>query len=87
MQQAASALSQIEQPSSPEAAKKIEAVKKLEAATKPLRKSILKHGLLRHTDKDVKLLVTICVSEVFRILAPEPPFEDKYLRVMRLLCL
>lgn len=35
---------------------------------------------LRIVDNDVNLLVTVCVSEIFRILAPEPPFEDKYLR-------
>ncbi|KAJ6939281.1 sister chromatid cohesion protein PDS5 [Populus alba x Populus x berolinensis] len=78
LRQAANALSQIEQPL--ETFKKAEATKKLEAAIKPLRKSILKHDLIKHTDKEVKLLVAICVSEVFRVLAPEPPFEDKYLR-------
>ncbi|KAJ6685415.1 PRECOCIOUS DISSOCIATION OF SISTERS 5 ISOFORM A [Salix purpurea] len=78
LRQAANALSQIEQPL--ETFQKTEAVKKLEAAINPLRKSILKHGLIKHTDKEVKLLVAICVSEVFRVLAPEPPFEDKYLR-------
>ncbi|KAL9396150.1 hypothetical protein Peur_010403 [Populus x canadensis] len=78
LRQAANALSQIEQPL--ETFKKAEATKKLEAAIKPLRKSILKHYLIKHTDKEVKLLVAICVSEVFRVLAPEPPFEDKYLR-------
>ncbi|KAJ6405305.1 hypothetical protein OIU84_013299 [Salix udensis] len=78
LRQAANALSQIEQPL--ETFQKTEAIKKLEAAINPLRKSILKHGLIKHTDKEVKLLVAICVSEVFRVLAPEPPFEDKYLR-------
>ncbi len=81
LQQAATALSQIEQPSSSVASKKMEVMKKLETAIKPLSKSIIKHGLLRHSDKDVKLLVAICVSEIFRILAPEPPFEDRFLRV------
>ncbi|KAJ9167086.1 hypothetical protein P3X46_021763 [Hevea brasiliensis] len=80
LRQAATALSQIEQPSSSVASKKMEVMKKLETAIKPLSKSIIKHGLLRHSDKDVKLLVAICVSEIFRILAPEPPFEDKFLR-------
>ncbi|KAF9687215.1 hypothetical protein SADUNF_Sadunf02G0070500 [Salix dunnii] len=78
LRQAANALSQIEQPL--ETFQKTEALKKLEAAINPLRKSILKHDLIKHTDKEVKLLVAICVSEVFRVLAPEPPFEDKYLR-------
>ncbi|KAF3445662.1 hypothetical protein FNV43_RR10838 [Rhamnella rubrinervis] len=76
--QAASALSQLEQPNLPNATKKLEAVK-LEAAIEPLKRPII-HGLLQHRDKDVRLLVAICVSEVFRVLAPEQPFEDKYLR-------
>ncbi|XP_065880511.1 sister chromatid cohesion protein PDS5 homolog B [Euphorbia lathyris] len=81
LRQAATALSQIEQSSSlHEESKKAESMKRLEVAIRPLTKSIIKHGLLRHNDKDVKLLVAICVSEMFRVLAPEPPFEDKYLR-------
>ncbi|XP_017981381.1 PREDICTED: sister chromatid cohesion protein PDS5 homolog A isoform X2 [Theobroma cacao] len=77
-----SVLSQIEQPSVVEVATKALVVGKLEDVTKPLRKSIVKHGLSNHTDKDVRLLVAICVSEFFRILAPQPPFADKYLRDM-----
>ncbi|XVF64578.1 hypothetical protein PTKIN_Ptkin09bG0180000 [Pterospermum kingtungense] len=80
LRQVANALSQIEQPSVVEVATKAQVLEELEAATKPLRKSIVKHGLSNHTDKDVKLLVAICVSELFRILAPLPPFADKYLR-------
>ncbi|XP_048332268.2 sister chromatid cohesion protein PDS5 homolog B isoform X1 [Ziziphus jujuba] len=79
LRQAASALSQLEQPNFPDATKKLEAAKKLEAGIKPLKRSII-HGLLQHKDKDVQLLVAICVSEMFRVLAPEPPFEDEYLR-------
>ena len=79
LQQAASALSQLEQLNLPDATKKLEAVK-LEAAIEPLKRPII-HGLLQHRDKDVRLLVAICVSEIFRVLAPEQPFEDKYLRV------
>ncbi|XP_022773246.1 sister chromatid cohesion protein PDS5 homolog A-like isoform X6 [Durio zibethinus] len=80
LRQVASALSQIEQPSVVEVATKAQVLGKLEAATKPLMKSIVKHSLSNHTDKDVRLLVAICVSENFRILAPQPPFADKYLR-------
>ncbi|XP_068341369.1 sister chromatid cohesion protein PDS5 homolog B isoform X3 [Pyrus communis] len=69
LRQAASALSQLEQASSAEACKKLE----------PLREAIV-HGLLQHRDKDVRLLVAICVTEMFRAMAPEPPFADKYLR-------
>uniref|UniRef100_A0A2P2M3Q4 Uncharacterized protein MANES_18G076700 n=1 Tax=Rhizophora mucronata TaxID=61149 RepID=A0A2P2M3Q4_RHIMU len=82
LRQATTALSQIEQPLLPVASQKLEATKKLEVGLKPIRKSILNRVLLQHTDKDVKLLVAICISELFRILAPEPPFEDKYLRDM-----
>ncbi|PQM37523.1 hypothetical protein Pyn_32889 [Prunus yedoensis var. nudiflora] len=69
LRQAASSLSQLEQASSPEALKKL----------KPLTEAIV-HGLLQHRDKDVRLLVAICVTEMFRVMAPEPPFVDKYLR-------
>ncbi|XP_010521251.1 PREDICTED: sister chromatid cohesion protein PDS5 homolog A isoform X2 [Tarenaya hassleriana] len=80
LRQVVSNLSQIEQPVINGAANRKEALKPLEAAIKPLKKSIIKHGLLNHRDKEVRLLVTISVSEIFRILAPDPPFEDKYLR-------
>ncbi|XP_022768187.1 sister chromatid cohesion protein PDS5 homolog A-like isoform X3 [Durio zibethinus] len=80
LRQVVSALSQIEQPLVVEVATKAQVLGKIETATKSLRKSIVKHGLSNHTDKDVRLLVAICVSEFFRILAPQPPFADKYLR-------
>ncbi|KAJ9673634.1 hypothetical protein PVL29_023280 [Vitis rotundifolia] len=68
LRQAASALSELEQKSS------------LEPAIKPLSGSFVKHGLLHNKDKDVKLLVAICCSEIIRVMAPEPPFDDKELR-------
>ncbi|KAE8690421.1 putative translation initiation factor if-3 [Hibiscus syriacus] len=80
LRQAVNALSQIEQPSANEASTKAQMLGKLKAATEPLRNSIIKHGLSNHTDKDARLLVAICVGEFFRILAPQPPFADKYLR-------
>ncbi|KAK1422159.1 hypothetical protein QVD17_25081 [Tagetes erecta] len=48
----------------------------LKPAIKPLSDSILKHGLLQQKDKDVRLLVSICVCEILRILAPKPGFSD-----------
>ncbi|URD78436.1 Sister chromatid cohesion protein PDS5 [Musa troglodytarum] len=33
--------------------------------------------LLKHKDKEVRLLVAVCFSEIIRILAPEPPFSDE----------
>ncbi|KFK42149.1 hypothetical protein AALP_AA2G217700 [Arabis alpina] len=80
LREVATALSQIEQPLVTETANKKKALKLLEAELKPLNGSIIKHGLLKNRDNDVSLLVTVCVTEIFRILAPEPPFEDKYLR-------
>ncbi|XP_024962740.1 sister chromatid cohesion protein PDS5 homolog A isoform X3 [Cynara cardunculus var. scolymus] len=52
----------------------------LKPAIKPLSDSILKHGLLRQNDKDVRLLVAICVCEILRILAPNPGFRDEDFR-------
>ncbi|XP_024010664.1 sister chromatid cohesion protein PDS5 homolog A isoform X1 [Eutrema salsugineum] len=80
LREAATTLSQIEQPLVTEIVNKKKALKLLEAELRPLKNSILKHDLLKNRDNDVSLLVTVCVSEIFRILAPEPPFEDKYLR-------
>lgn len=58
-----------------------EAVQAAEAALKPLREAFIEHSLAQHKDKDVRLLVAICASDFFRVLAPDPPFEDRYLRV------
>ncbi|CAL9241015.1 unnamed protein product [Arabidopsis halleri] len=77
LREVANTLSQIDQPS---ATNKEKGLKLLEAELRPLKKSIIKHGLLKNRDNDVSLLVTVCVSELFRILAPNRPFEDKYLR-------
>lgn len=55
--------------------------KDVETALQPLTESFAKHDLVSHKDKDVRLLVAICATELFRILAPEPPFEDGYLLV------
>lgn len=82
MQQVVDAFACLEQSYVPDASGKSEAAKKMESSINPLRKSII-NGLLRNRDKDVRLLLAICVSEIFRVLAPEPPFEDKYLRVIQ----
>ncbi|GLU01048.1 hypothetical protein SLE2022_183740 [Rubroshorea leprosula] len=82
LKQASSSLSHIEQPSSLEDAGKEGAIQKLLDATEDLRSSIVKPELASHRDKEVRLLIAACVSEIFRILAPEPPFEDKHLGVV-----
>ncbi|PKA51709.1 hypothetical protein AXF42_Ash003076 [Apostasia shenzhenica] len=37
--------------------------------------SFLQHELLKHKDKDVKVLVAVCFTEIIRLLAPNPPFS------------
>ncbi|RDY12882.1 Sister chromatid cohesion protein PDS5-like A, partial [Mucuna pruriens] len=80
LRKAANALSQLKQSPQPRTAKEVQAAKKLEAALKPLANAVVCSGLLQHADKEVRLLLAICVTELFRLMAPEPPFEDKHLR-------
>ncbi|WP_405045945.1 sister chromatid cohesion protein PDS5, partial [Pseudomonas sp. PAMC 26818] len=63
-QQAESALSELNQDP------------KLQSQLAPLCKSLSKNDLLHHKDKDVRLLIGVCCSEIMRVLAPEPPFSD-----------
>ncbi|KAK8466806.1 hypothetical protein PHAVU_008G163350 [Phaseolus vulgaris] len=77
---AANALSQIKQSPQPRTAKELQAAKKQEDALKPLSNAVVCGGMLQHADKEVRLVVATCVTELFRLMAPEPPFEDKHLR-------
>ncbi|XP_023523391.1 sister chromatid cohesion protein PDS5 homolog A-like isoform X2 [Cucurbita pepo subsp. pepo] len=86
LRQVVDAFACLEQSYVPDATRESESAKKLESSIKPLMKSIV-NGLLRNRDKDVRLLLAICVSEMFRVTAPEPPFEDKYLRDVFILLL
>jgi len=47
----------------------------------PFLKAIVKPELLKHQDKDVKLLVASCLCEITRITAPEAPYSDDILKV------
>ncbi|KAK4259162.1 hypothetical protein QN277_005520 [Acacia crassicarpa] len=47
---------------------------------KPFLSSIVKPELLKHQDRDVKLLVANCVCEITRITAPEAPYSDDVLQ-------
>ena len=94
LQQAITALSQLEQfaqieTSNEEQAnnnQKKETLRKQQnaqnrvASLKTLEDAIAS-DLLQHADKDVRLLVAICIAEIFRVRAPEPPFEEKDLKV------
>ncbi|XP_059299133.1 sister chromatid cohesion protein PDS5 homolog B isoform X2 [Lycium ferocissimum] len=48
----------------------------LKPVIKPLSSSLVKHSLLVHKDKDIRLLVGICFCEIVRVLAPNPGFTD-----------
>lgn len=48
---------------------------------KPFLNAIVKSELLKHQDRDVKLLVATCVCEITRITAPEAPYSDDVLKV------
>ena len=71
MQEAAVHLSELEQ--SPPAA--------VLKSIQPFLDAVIKPEILKHQDKDVKLLVASCVSEITRITAPEAPYSDDIMRV------
>ncbi|KAK2432284.1 Tudor/PWWP/MBT superfamily protein [Trifolium repens] len=43
-------------------------------------KALISDELLRHTDNDVKVSVTACLTEVARITAPNAPYEDEQMK-------
>ncbi|KAK1301184.1 hypothetical protein QJS10_CPB13g01215 [Acorus calamus] len=52
----------------------------LKPTLEPLINSLVQNNLLQHKDKEVRLLIAACISEILRILAPDPPFSDGTLR-------
>lgn len=53
----------------------------LQPEIEPLSDALVQHNLLHHNDKDVRLLVAACFCEIIRVLAPNPPYNDKTLKV------
>lgn len=51
-------------------------------AMKGCTEALVTPTLLRHKDKDVKLLVAICISEFMRVVAPVVPYGDECLKVL-----
>ncbi|CAN4127000.1 unnamed protein product [Withania somnifera] len=49
-------------------------------AMQPLQAAIVKPELLKHQDREVKLLVATCICEITRITAPEVPYSDDVLK-------
>ncbi|XP_023643045.1 sister chromatid cohesion protein PDS5 homolog A isoform X3 [Capsella rubella] len=46
----------------------------------PFLDAVIKPDILNHQDKDVKLLVASCISEITRITAPEAPYSDNIMK-------
>ncbi|XP_010441422.1 PREDICTED: sister chromatid cohesion protein PDS5 homolog A isoform X6 [Camelina sativa] len=46
----------------------------------PFLDAVIKPEILNHQDKDVKLLVASCISEITRITAPEAPYSDNIMK-------
>uniref|UniRef100_A0A1J3FJR8 Sister chromatid cohesion protein PDS5-like protein B n=1 Tax=Noccaea caerulescens TaxID=107243 RepID=A0A1J3FJR8_NOCCA len=46
----------------------------------PFLDAVIKPEILKHQDKDVKLLVASCVSEITRVTAPEAPYSDSVMK-------
>lgn len=55
------------------------------SAMKSSMDALIQPGLLKHKDKDVRLLVTACISEIMRIVAPDAPYSDDILKVVHCL--
>lgn len=55
----------------------------LKSNIKPFGDSLVKHGVLQHKDKDIRLLVAICFCEILRVLAPDPGFGEAVSKVIR----
>lgn len=51
-------------------------------AMKGCSEALVSPSLLRHKDKEVGLLVAICISEIMRIVAPDAPYSDETLKVI-----
>jgi hypothetical protein len=71
LQQATTCLSELDQ--SPSAS--------ILESMQPFLNAIVKPELLKHQDRDVKLLVATCICEITRITAPEAPYSDDVLKV------
>ncbi|XP_024982599.1 sister chromatid cohesion protein PDS5 homolog A [Cynara cardunculus var. scolymus] len=70
LKQAAASLSELEQSPS----------KSVLESMQPFINAIVKPELLKHHDKEVKLLVATCTCEITRVTAPEAPYDDDVLK-------
>ncbi|XP_019182210.1 PREDICTED: sister chromatid cohesion protein pds5 isoform X2 [Ipomoea nil] len=69
-----------------DALEQLEQSESLKSMLTPLSRSLVRFALLKHKDRDVRLLVGICFCEIIRVLAPNPDFSDATFRdIFRLL--
>ncbi|XP_029130138.1 uncharacterized protein LOC109812986 [Cajanus cajan] len=54
--------------------------KPIQESLVPSMKALISDELLRHTDDDVKLSVTSCLTEITRITAPDVPYDDEQMK-------
>eukprot|EP00250_Pteridium_aquilinum_P017571 c23690_g1_i1 orf=2-3739(-) len=52
----------------------------VKASIQPLTNALALPMLIKHKDKDVRLLATSCIMEILRIVAPDAPYSDKELQ-------
>ncbi|XP_068302902.1 sister chromatid cohesion protein PDS5 homolog D-like isoform X1 [Pyrus communis] len=52
----------------------------MQDALLPIMKALISDELFRHSDVDVKLYVASCITELTRITAPVPPYNDEWMK-------
>ena len=48
--------------------------------------SLVQRGIVRHSDKTIRLYAACCLTEIIRIYAPDAPYTDEQLKVLILSC-
>lgn len=51
------------------------------ASLVPIAQDLAHHQLLHHKDRGVEAWVAVCLTDVFRLLAPEAPYKSAQLKV------
>jgi len=54
--------------------------KSIQEALVPLKKILISTVLINHADFDVQIFLALCLPKLIRIIAPNPPFEDKLIK-------
>lgn len=45
--------------------------------------ALIQEPIIKNKEKDVRLLCACCLADIIRIYAPEPPYNEKQLRVTK----